>query len=182
MHSLIKTSKQILLAESGTPNFGCLMGMLAPQAIDKYLDVFRRIVNTSDLHENGFELEPHITVLYGFHLDFDARALADLCKSSFPIEAELTGISRFECPEYDVIKFDVASTGLVDLNRKIARRFSDSIEPSEYDYHPHMTVAYVKKGSEFNESAGDRLVGKILTFNSLLYSLPEKQGRIIVSK
>jgi 2'-5' RNA ligase len=182
MISLIKTSKQVLLNESGTPKFGCLMAMIAPEAIDKYIETFKDIVNADDLHENGYELEPHVTILYGFNLDFNPNRLTEFCAQYFPIDIQISGISRFECPEYDVIKFDIKSDSMIKLNSDLMKYLSPSITPSRYDYyHPHMTIAYVKKGSEFNTEAANHMIGKNISFNSLLYSLPEKQGRITIS-
>jgi len=182
MRSLLKASRSVLLNEGATPKYGCLMAMVSGDESQNILDTFQHIVNPSDLHENGYETEPHVTVLYGFNLNFDGNQLQDFCAPYLPIKAHITGISKFTCPEYDVVKFDIYSGSLVKLNQKLKDKFGSEIAPSNYpDYHPHLTVAYVRSGAKFNAKAAEQLIGHDFTFNSLLYSLPEKQGRISIS-
>ena len=181
--NLIESSRNVLL-EGATPKYGCLMAMVPNDQKQDFLNVARNIVSEKDLHENGYEEEPHVTVLYGFHLDFDSNKLKRLCSEVHPIQFTIGKLSKFECPEYDVIKFDVNSSSLIDLNHDIARHYARSITASKYDYHPHLTVAYVKKGAPFNAEAAIEglrpLIGRTLRVNSLLYSLPEKQGRVTI--
>lgn len=92
----------------------------------------------------GIENECHVTLVpcLDKHLDVDElkKELKELKKYSVLI----SNISKFENEKYDVLKCDVGSAHLFDTNEKICSKFPTF---SEYkDYHPHMTIAYMKKG------------------------------------
>ncbi len=60
------------------------------------------------------------------------------------INITVKNITHFETPDYDVVKFDVESEQMSKLNKLMTDNFDYT---NDYpDYHPHMTVAYVKKG------------------------------------
>lgn len=95
----------------------------------------------------GREDEPHVTVRYGLDFAEPPEEFHRLITSwqAFPIR--LAGVSLFKNDKYDVVKLDVVSEDLVRLNAEIRRQFP-SQEPDKFpDYHPHMTVAYVQKGT-----------------------------------
>ena len=127
------------------------------------------------LHEEGIETEPHVTVLYGFHLSFDASKIAEVLPGS--VSLKLGKVSRFECPEYDVLKVDVDSGDLEKLNAKLAKVFGSEITKSKHNYHPHLTISYVKKGACKELDRRNDFEGWQPQVVQLLYSLPEKQGR-----
>jgi hypothetical protein len=94
----------------------------------------------------GRERDPHVTVKYGLLADDVPEELRQIAKETPPFPVFLGKISLFTTnPEFDVVKIDVESPWLRELNRRI----SDSIphEDTYPDYHPHMTLAYVQKGS-----------------------------------
>lgn len=177
--NLFESCKTVLFGEGSSPEYGCLMAMIPEKDLQEFQKLFRRIVpSQDDLHENGFEDEPHVTAFYGFNLDFDTDRLLDLIK--LPIEFTITDISTFDCPDYDVLKFDVDSKPLVELNQSIADNLPDGTLEQMREYHPHLTIAYLKKGAGLYDSeAGQGLIGKTFTISELLYSLPEKAGRIV---
>jgi len=93
----------------------------------------------------GLETEPHCTILYGFHCgSTDGNKVIEMLKSSnIPSELKLENASLFE-NEFDVLKFDVVGDGLAEMNKLMTDNFEYS---SDYpDYHPHCTIAYLKKG------------------------------------
>lgn len=160
---------------AATPKFGCLMAMLP--SLDSTLPNWAADNLKADtLVEDGIEMEPHATVLYGFGLGFDAERLRAVLDSSKAIKLKLAKLSRFECDDYDVIKFTVDSPELVALNKKLVKEFADDVTLSKWSYKPHVTVAYVKKGSNQKLDAS-ALEGKTITVTQLLYSLPERLGR-----
>jgi nicotinamide mononucleotide adenylyltransferase len=88
--------------------------------------------------------------------------------------------SRFECDEYDVLKFSVVSPQIEKIHRAIANEFAADITPSKWSYKPHVTIAYIKKGT--NESLdASQFEGRSFTVNQFLYSLPEKKGRVVLT-
>lgn len=121
---------------------GCLMAYFGecPQHQDM-IDV----IAPADLHENGVEDSPHVTVLYGFQPGVTKEQLADHVDmeelSAFSILC--TGFHVFENEEYDVLIYRVESSVLYDLNRMCRELPHQNNFP---DYVPHMTLAYCKKG------------------------------------
>ena len=87
----------------------------------------------------------HVTLKYGIHT-IDFTAARDLIQTIGPIDIELGPITKFNSnPEFDVIKIDVESADLHRLNKIL----SDSMKVTDtYPvYQPHITIAYVKKGT-----------------------------------
>jgi hypothetical protein len=104
-----------------------------------------------ELSGDGRESEPHITVRYGLHTD-DPRPVVDVLKDCAPIRYTLGAVSIFVVDDndsqrggdqYDVVKVDVESPGLVELNRRLGILPCTDTHPT---YHPHVTIAYVKPG------------------------------------
>jgi hypothetical protein len=60
----------------------------------------------------------------------------------------LTNISLFPNSDYDVLKFDAAGVGLKEANEILMKLPNSNDYPN---YHPHMTVAYLNKGTAGNE-------------------------------
>ncbi len=134
--------------------FGCLMLYFDDIKIwDKIIDLIPNDIVYGTRNDGyGKENEPHVTVLYGFHDDKvnieDIKKITD--KIKIPIKVKLDGISIFENKDFDVLKFDISSDELVNLNKKFRENFDYS---SDYpDYHPHLTIAYLKKGE------GDKII------------------------
>jgi len=94
----------------------------------------------------GIETSPHVTVLFGFHKDADYELMKKLVsdKQKGNVTITVKNITHFETPDYDVVKFDVDSKEMHALNAIMTDNFDYT---NDYpDYHPHMTIAYVKKG------------------------------------
>lgn len=151
MSYILKILKEELeKIKSGKSDLGCLMLDMSKK-IGNWKEVIN-IIEPSDLYEDdtndyGIEKEPHITVLYGFMSSIvpeDVKNfLSDIHQN---IQFELTGIGCFpggENKPYDVIKFDIKSNQLQDLHKLCEEIPNKQTFP---DYHPHMTIAYVKKG------------------------------------
>jgi len=127
--------------------YGCLM---------LYVDVknwhgISQSINHEDLYKPeetryGIETDPHITILYGIHKDVDDYSVKELFKnlgkSNFDIK--INGIDCFFNKDYDVLKFNIDSKKLHELNR-LAKSLPNTNEYPEYK--PHMTIAYLKKGT-----------------------------------
>lgn len=171
----LKASDRVQAASS---QYGCLMAMLP--ALDSVLPNWAADnIPSETLTGDGIEMEPHCTVLYGFDLDFDSIALEKLLQEYGELKLKLGKLSRFECPEYDVLKFSVVSSDIKTLNRKLNKHYSQQITPSQHKFNPHVTVAYVKKGSNKQLNASD-LEGNTFTIGQLLYSLPDEEGRRVI--
>jgi 2'-5' RNA ligase len=143
-------------------------------------DPIRRLgmlVKEEHLHEYGRESEPHITVLYGINptpsaLNETEGALRG-CGTG-PVTAKLGDLSTFSNEKFDVLKFEIISEDLSVLNKELSGKLD--FENDYPDYNPHLTIAYVKPGlgkyyiDKMNQSIGNRLTGKPIKFDTVLYS------------
>jgi len=116
----------------------------------------------------GLETEPHVTLLYGLHNDVDPDQVMSVCKNRQYPSLTLKNASCFDNPEYDVLKFDVDSQDLHDVNSELSKLPHTTSFP---DYHPHSTVAYLKKGT--GQKYMDLFKGNEyqVTPNKIVYSL-----------
>lgn len=165
------------LIAAASPKFGCLMAML-PSLETVIPNWAAENIKADTLAADGIETETHCTVLYGWHLDFNGMELRRVLANHPPLALTVGKLSRFECPDYDVIKFAVECPALVKLNRDLSRVFKASITPSEHKFNPHITAAYVQKGTN-QELTASKIEGHKAVVSQLLYSLPEKKGRLV---
>ena len=121
----------------------------------------------------GREDDIHVTVLYGIHDASDTEA-ESLLRSERPITLELGGITTFtHNPAFDVLKIDVISPDLRRINKKLR----ESLEYTDKypQYHPHVTIAYVKKDRcQKNEDSHD-FECKRITCRDIIFS--SKNGK-----
>ena len=109
-------------------------------------------IPTEVLADSGYQRDVHITLAYGFSDDQFSDAVYALHKLNwsqvvYRLENKL---SKFEASDYDVIKIGVRSENKSELQKVHEVLATLANNPSEYsfeNYNPHMTVAYVKKGS-----------------------------------
>lgn len=148
----IRTKVRELLLEAEKKKhkneFGCVMIFL--DIAKKDWDGIQDEIEEEDLYTDpedpsyGREMEPHVTILYGLHGDIPDEEIEEEIKKIKMPEIEFKGISSFDSKEFDVLKFDVKSSDLTKLNKKFAEFPHTSKFP---DYHPHCTIAYLKKDS-----------------------------------
>ena len=132
------------------------------------------LIDKEDIYneEPGFSLEkkPHCTVLFGFHASCDVNKIIELTKKNSKDKIEITckNISYFETEDYDVVKFDVESKDMTKLNKIMTDNFDYTTDYP--DYHPHITIGYVKKGS--GKKYDQKHKGEIISSNTFIYSPP----------
>jgi 2'-5' RNA ligase len=140
------------------PNWNEIISMIDPE------DIYHPEDQTK-----GLETNPHVTILYGLHntvTDSDVKSLVNQIDIN-KINLKIAGIGVFENKDFDVVKFNVDSRYLHQINSM----FRKLPHTSEYpDYNPHITIAYVKPGS-----------GKKYKQDSYEYQLP-KIRNIVYSK
>lgn len=123
----------------------------------------------TDLAEDGRELQPHVTALYGIETE-DAQAVANLIGKFGPIRLRITRPSVFYASpgrDYDVLKFEVDSSDLVRLNRILKKLPHTSTPPT---YHPHTTSAYVRAGTGDMYAARVKPLNLDITVDGLFFS------------
>lgn len=126
--------------------YGCVMVYL--DVDQDWWDELQNKIDDDDIYDNkenefGRENEPHVTILYGPHGDIPDEDIEKVIKKLKPPKITLQKISAFE-NEFDVLKFDVESDDLHEMNEKFKKFPYTSDYP---DYHPHATIAHLKKGT-----------------------------------
>ncbi len=158
--------------------YGALMLFLDVPVWNKITSVIKK-EDVFDKPGFGIENEPHLTVLYGFHDEVTADEVFDLYKKTVdlkPIEIRIKGISIFKNPDFDVVKFDVDSKTLTELNGVMRKLPNTTKFP---DYHAHITLAYVNKGE------GDKYVKpfekeRVIIGNKLVFSTKDGDKKTLM--
>ena len=92
----------------------------------------------------GLEDEPHTTLLYGLHKEVTLDDVKEVLDKYQFGPCRIYNASLFENEKYDVLKFDVKAEILHDVNKDLKQLPFTSNFP---DYHPHMTIGYLKPGT-----------------------------------
>lgn len=132
----------------GRRDYGCVMAGIDDDATAKILDFNYKTIDDSVIYEAeadnyGREKKPHVTVKYGLTQSYTEDQMRRLLSKVAPFTVEIKGVSIFENQEFDVVKFDIEGAELRRLNEIFSRLPNEDQYP---EYHPHMTLAYVKKG------------------------------------
>lgn len=145
---------------------GCLMVDM-PKEID---NVIRKFVsdNINDKEKlyysdkfdyvQGIPENFHVTVKYGLY-EINDSGIKKLYK---PIKLKLGKIDKFRNDDYDVLIVKIESEDLMELNKEICEGFENK---TTFEYSPHLTLAYVTKGSY------DNLVGKSISDSNNIITL-----------
>lgn len=110
-----------------------------------------------DDNDYGIEKESHVTLAPCLDLDIDLKELKLLLLPLKEYKCILNNISIFENDEYEVLKADVKCPNMDKTYNKIKEKFKLHSEYKEY--HPHMTIAYMKKG--LGNKYTEKLLNKI---------------------
>jgi len=139
-------------ANDAKRDYSCLMLTLPPKLSEEVRGLSDKIAEDDLYHgeageedKYGREADPHITIKYGIHSK-DPEDVKELLYDAGPATVTCGSTTLFEGDDkpYDVVKIDVTSPQLTELNRLM----SDNLECTDTypEYHPHITLAYVKKG------------------------------------
>lgn len=147
---MIKLADILEEAKSGY-DYGCVMLYCAfPGSVIKMQDT----INPEDLFEAednggyGIETEAHCTLLYGLHEEVTLDEVNDVLLGITFGDLRATGPTLFENERFDVLKYDVTyptrgGAFLHKANQELTQLPNTQTFP---DYHPHMTIAYLKPG------------------------------------
>ncbi len=117
-----------------------------PEPIAEKVLAIGRAIPDTDLAENGREASPHLTVKWGLHTE-DAEEVRAILAKVKPFTVKLGRTSIFpngESNSGDVLKANVASGALMNLNAQIAKALEHT--DTHPKYQPHVTIAYLKPG------------------------------------
>ena len=119
------------------------------------------------LAEKGREDKPHITIKYGIHTA-DTNQIKTAISSFKPFSVTLGKISQFENDKYDVLKVDVTGADLHKFHKLISKELECT--DTHPEYHPHMTLAYLKTGSGKDFVDDDYFSGEVINVSSVVFS------------
>lgn len=133
-----------------------------------------------DLAADGRETNAHITVKYGLHTQ-DPEEVRRVVSGFGPVDVTLGKTSIFAANEssaqrggdqFDVVKVDVSGERLMALNKLLC----DSLECTDThpEYHPHITLAYIKAGLGEQYVGNNAVEGMELNLVDLVFS--DKHG------
>lgn len=172
MKKSIHTYSTFLESKSGKLyKYGCVM---------VYLDIPNWKSITSNISEEdlykpeervyGKETDPHITLLYGLHKEVEDLDIIESFKGykSTDVDISVNGIDIFKNDDFEVVKMNVKSEFLTNMNKKLSTLPHTSDFP---DYKPHITICYVNKG------CGDKYIQDDYKYtfnniNKIVYSKP----------
>lgn len=144
-------------------DYGCLMIQFEFPGVSSFHSVLKKDDVIS------FELDPHVTLLYGFHDDVKENEIIELAKKYDYNHCKLHNVSLFKNQEFDVLKFDVEGDSLFEVNSELIK-FPHT---SEYPiYQPHMTIAYLKPNTGEKYLEQFSWLKFYLTPNKIVYSKP----------
>lgn len=135
----------------------------------------------TDDDDKGRENNPHVTLLYGIVSQEPNEVIELLSNEKGAVKAKLGKVSLFEnSDDYDVVKIGVESEDLARLHGKIA----DNIEnESDFpEYKPHVTIAYVTRGSGNLYSGSSKFEGTEMSFDEVVFSSPDGERTLIALK
>ena len=141
----------MLLKEDRHNECGCLMAYVDPTYGPRIASTGQRLVPPQHLYTDpedptyGYDNEPHVTIKYGFRPDLDRMDVARILKGVAPFLVKLIALNQFQNEKYDVVKFEVEKHPVLMELRKRCNGYPNT--DSYPDYKPHMTLAYVKKGT-----------------------------------
>jgi hypothetical protein len=150
-------------------DYSCVMCIAEDDLKSKIIGVVDMIPDEV-VHPEGKDYEPHITALYGLHSnDFD-EVYSMIDGMDPDIRFKIIGLSLFENDEFDVLKFDIESEDMANMNNRLKGLEHTSNFP---DYHPHMTLAYILPGMGQQFVLPTALDGKWFTSNQLKMSFSD---------
>lgn len=149
--------------------YSCVMTVLNKEMVSEILKWSKENVKEESVFkedDKGREDDPHVTLLYGLHTN-DIKDVSSVLSKFKPFEIKFGKITKFDNPNYDVLKFDMTGSKLHEINKELKKLPHTSSFPI---YHPHCTISYVKKGSCDHLLNNEDFVGKKSKISELTFS------------
>lgn len=143
--SVSKALKKNSLNEKASYERGCAMLYFESDCTKKIHEMIKEedlYIEEGDV-SYGIEDKPHCTLLYGFDPKVKANEAFEICEKFSFETCKAENVSLFESDKYDVLKYDIQGKNLKECNEALSKLPFKTDYP---DYHPHMTIAYLKKG------------------------------------
>ena len=136
----------LLKEEKQTYDYGCAMLYFNFPQMEKIhtMIVPEDIYTEEGDRSYGLEDEPHTTLLFGLHEGVSNQDIKNVLDKFEFGPCIIHNVSSFNNEKYDVLKFDVKGDNLHEANEELKKYPYTSNFPN---YHPHMTIAYLKPGT-----------------------------------
>lgn len=149
--------------------FSSVMALLPIDQAVKVMEV-GRMIPANELHTNGIENRPHVTVLYGLHTD-NFEEVARVLENEPPVTIKFGDIFIFPAEgerEYDVLNFRVESPDLTRINKLLRESLDNTVQ---FSFKAHACIAYLKAGEgEKYIGLENKLTGTEITLDRLTFS------------
>jgi 2'-5' RNA ligase len=172
---IIRTAEEFGLEDLGEHNFSSIQVNLPPNLAEAVYE-FGMSIPDDELAEDGREETAHITVKYGLHTN-DVKDVTAVLDFSATVSIILGKTAIFVTPDYDVLIIEVDSPDLYALNELISDRLE--VTDTHPEYHPHVTIAYLKSGMGGLYAGDDTFEGQVATFDELVFSPAEGEEEIL---
>ena len=170
-----KELRKELIKESTGHDYGCVMLYLPIEK--EWWDGITKGIKEDDVYspegERDYGIQPpneiHVTILYGLHADIPDEDIENFIDNMTAPEVTLDKVSIFDNADkgFDVLKFDVEGKELFKMNKDFAKMPHTTDYP---DYHPHVTIAYLKAGTGQDYADKMNKAGKSLKPTKIVYS------------
>ncbi len=150
-----------------------IAGVLTHNSIEQIYALSNRFSLADCYYETALLYEPHITVARGLH-EIDKPLLKQVL-SQANITFNITGVDILEPldKDYDIVALPIHSHELIALNKTILVNTPHTLE---YDYRPHVTLAFLKKGkAKFYQNI--HLDQETIKLSLSHYVLYDKEGK-----
>ena len=169
--------KQFL--ESKKYEFGCVM---VDYNFTNWSDILKSI-DKDDIYEEegknyGLQYRPHLTLLFGLHDTVTDQEIQNCFKgfSTDDFKVEISGVSIFENPEFDVVKLGIVNNSkLQEINSKLSEL---PISNKFLEYKPHITIGYLKSGTG-HKYVNPKYTYRITSITKIAYTRPDGTELII---
>lgn len=144
-----------------------------PDDLSKKIQAWGKVtIPKEELTGVGLEDEIHSTILYGLKND-DPTEIKNLLRFVRPFDIRLGLITHFDTPEYDVLKIAVDSPALENMHYLFESKLdNDNSFPT---FHPHVTIAYLKKGMAKKYIGSDIFRGETFRADHIVFSTKDNK-------
>lgn len=142
---------------------------MSDDVAENFLSIGKDLIPSSKLFGDGFETDPHITLLYGIHEEYPTSQLVDILETHPKFNVTLSDISLFEEDDkFDVVKVEIHCNDLYVLYSTLLNVCHYTL--SHPEYIPHATIAFVKKGSSAHLIGHRAFHGLSFVVDSIIFS------------
>jgi 2'-5' RNA ligase len=143
------------------------MAYIEPSSASKIVEIGKKLVTDKILftmpgEDYGRETSPHVTIKYGFSKDLTDEEVKKIIGKTKPFSVTANGLSTFDGEDFQVVKFDIRTDGVLLEMRKLCDAYPN--KDAHPTFHPHLTLAYVKKNSFNYKKTGLSLSFRVSKF------------------